>query len=108
MRCTVCQGTGIECGCGEGYCIHCDGTGVRTDAPYMTQLAPEFGDGSLVDIGFPDHRTSGEWDFFAAFWNIMRLVDPNHQPAAHEQRAWCRSWTTNSGRKSRPQPARHL
>lgn len=38
MPCGWCNSTGGECGCNEGYCVHCGGTGHV--AP------PPFGDGS--------------------------------------------------------------
>ena len=33
MKCRWCKGTYEECGCGEGYCDHCN-NGETTDPPY--------------------------------------------------------------------------
>ena len=34
MKCRWCAGTGEECGCGEGHCAHCDGSGETTTPPF--------------------------------------------------------------------------
>jgi len=34
MQCSFCKGTGEECGCGLGYCDHCNGSGKVCDYPF--------------------------------------------------------------------------
>lgn len=36
--CKVCKGTGDECGCGEGRCAHCEGTGYVAGVPYRLKI----------------------------------------------------------------------
>lgn len=38
MICRWCKGTGAECGCGEGHCAHCGGSGNVAAPPFGTQL----------------------------------------------------------------------
>lgn len=34
MKCRWCNGTGGECGCGEGKCTHCGGSGAMVTPPF--------------------------------------------------------------------------
>lgn len=38
MLCRWCKGTGEECGCGEGHCVHCGGSGKVASPPFEAQL----------------------------------------------------------------------
>ncbi len=40
--CHVCGGTGEECGCGQGYCTHCNRTGFLAMAPFESDFTFEY------------------------------------------------------------------
>lgn len=68
MICRWCKGTGEECGCGEGYCTHCSGTGIITDPPFEHPYGVELHkikplEDSLVDKFAKDFCNTNEQDF---------------------------------------------